>query len=79
MSFNTKYRWLTIVAPGGSMRELRVGACLSLSGRYSRFGRQAKAALELWRDFDGSAELVLEDDASDPHALKSALPRIVAT
>jgi len=59
------------------MRELRVGACLSLSGRYSRFGRQAKAALELWRDFDGSAELVLEDDASDPHALKSALPRII--
>ena len=77
MSFNTKYRWPTIMRPGGNMRELRVGACLSLSGRYSRFGRQVKAALELWRDFDGSAELVLEDDASDPHTLKSALPRII--
>ena len=77
MSFNTKYRWSAIVAPGGSMRELRVGASLSLSGRYSRFGRQAKAALELWRDFDGSAELVLEDDASDPHTLTSALPRLI--
>jgi ABC-type branched-subunit amino acid transport system substrate-binding protein len=77
MSLMAKYRWLTIMPPGGNMRELRVGACLSLSGRYSRFGRQVKAALELWRDFDGSAELVLEDDASDLHTLKSALPRII--
>lgn len=59
------------------MRPLRVGACLSLSGRYSRFGRQAAAALEVWRDFDGSADLAIEDDESSPQVLESALPRIM--
>ena len=59
------------------MQPLRVGACLSLSGRYSRFGLQASAALEIWRDFDGSAELAIEDDESSPLVLESALPRIM--
>ena len=59
------------------MQPLRIGACLSLSGRYSRFGGQAAAALEIWRDFDGSAELAIEDDESSPRVLESALPRIM--
>ncbi|MGH3852792.1 MAG: ABC transporter substrate-binding protein [Pseudonocardiaceae bacterium] len=47
-------------------RGLRVGACLSLTGRYARCGRQAAAGLEAWRQLDGDTELVVEDDGSDP-------------
>jgi hypothetical protein len=28
---------------------LRVGACLSLSGRFAQFGRQATLGLDAWR------------------------------
>ena len=35
---------------------LRVGACLSLSGRYARFGSQAARALQVWAELDGDAE-----------------------
>ena len=44
---------------------LRVGACLSLSGKFAQFGRQAALGLEAWRSLDGDAELVIEDDESD--------------
>jgi ABC-type branched-subunit amino acid transport system substrate-binding protein len=53
---------------------LRVGACLSLSGRFARFGRQAAQALEAWASLDGAAEVLIEDDASDPGQLRSVLP-----
>lgn len=46
-------------------RALRVGACLSLTGRYSRFGVQAAHGLEAWRVLDGHAELLVADDGSD--------------
>ena len=52
---------------------LRIGACLSLTGRYARFGVQAAAGLEAWRRLDGDAELVVEDDASDPARLASRI------
>ncbi len=58
---------------GSSRRPLRVGACLSLSGRYARFGRQAARGLETWRSLDADAELVVEDDGSDPRTLETAL------
>ena len=35
---------------------LRVGACLSLSGRYARFGSQAARALQAWAALDADAE-----------------------
>jgi ABC-type branched-subunit amino acid transport system substrate-binding protein len=57
---------------------LRVGACLSLSGRFAQFGRQAAAGLEIWRSLDRNAELVIEDDRSDRHALESVLPGVAA-
>lgn len=57
---------------------LRVGACLSLSGRFAQFGRQAALGLEAWRSLDGNAELVIEDDRSDRQALESVLPGVVA-
>jgi ABC-type branched-subunit amino acid transport system substrate-binding protein len=57
---------------------LRVGACLSLSGRYARFGWQAARALQAWAALDGDAELVIEDDRSDPRRLQALLPTVAA-
>jgi len=57
---------------------LRVGACLSLSGRYARFGSQAARALRAWATLDGHAELVIEDDRSDPGTLQALLPKVAA-
>jgi hypothetical protein len=55
---------------------IRVGACLSLSGRYARFGSQAARALDVWRSLDGHVDLVIEDDQSDPRVLNHILPRV---
>jgi branched-chain amino acid transport system substrate-binding protein len=57
---------------------IRVGVCLSLSGRYARFGTLAARALEVWRSLDGHADLVIEDDQSDPQVLRRTLPRVAA-
>jgi hypothetical protein len=57
---------------------LRIGACLSLTGKFARFGRQAAAGLEAWRSLTGHAELIIEDDRSDRHALAAALPGVAA-
>ncbi|MGH7882271.1 MAG: ABC transporter substrate-binding protein [Candidatus Dormibacteraceae bacterium] len=54
-------------------RDLKVGACLSLSGKYSRFGRQAARGLEAWQALEGAIELRIEDDRSDKRVL---VPRI---
>ncbi|HEX5406386.1 MAG TPA: ABC transporter substrate-binding protein [Pseudonocardiaceae bacterium] len=63
---------------GNGSRTVRVGACLSLSGRYARFGRQAARALEIWRSMYGIGDLTIEDDRSDPNTLASVLPRVAA-
>jgi Periplasmic binding protein len=52
---------------------LRVGACLSLTGRYSRFSGQAAAGLQVWHVLDGDTEFVVEDDGSDPARVESCL------
>ncbi|HEV2371117.1 MAG TPA: ABC transporter substrate-binding protein [Streptosporangiaceae bacterium] len=57
---------------------LRVGACLSLSGRFSRFGRQAARALQAWAALDGQAQVLIEDDASDVGRLRAVLPWVAA-
>lgn len=57
---------------------LRIGACLSLSGRFSRFGLQAAHALEVWASLDGAAQVFIEDDASDVSQLRAALPQVAA-
>jgi ABC-type branched-subunit amino acid transport system substrate-binding protein len=61
-------------------RHLRVGACLSLSGRFAQFGRQAALGLEAWRwrSLGGNAELIIEDDRSDRHSLEAVLPSVSA-
>jgi ABC-type branched-subunit amino acid transport system substrate-binding protein len=51
---------------------------LSLSGQFSRFGRQAAHALEVWTSFDGTAEVLIEDDASDVGRLQALLPGVAA-
>lgn len=52
---------------------LLIGACLSLSGRHARFGRQARLGLEVWASWAGATEPLIEDDQSDPDVLEAAL------
>lgn len=59
-------------------RRLRVGACLSLSGKYARFGIQAARGLKIWQALDGAADLVLEDDRSDPRRLETAIRQVAS-
>ncbi len=55
---------------------LRIGACLSLSGRFAQFGRQAAQGLETWRALDGTADILIEDDGSDRRTLEAVLPGV---
>ncbi|TMD93440.1 MAG: hypothetical protein E6I76_14655 [Chloroflexi bacterium] len=55
------------------MTSLRVGACLSLTGPYARFGVQAAVGLDAWRRLDGGAEVLLEDDGGDRARVPAAL------
>ena len=57
---------------------LRIGACLSLSGRFAQFGRQAALGLEAWRSLDGAADILVEDDRSDRRTLEAVLPGVAA-
>ncbi|WP_165977432.1 ABC transporter substrate-binding protein [Nonomuraea diastatica] len=52
---------------------LRLGVPLSLSGRYARFGEQARLGLEIWQAAEDGAEVVVEDDRSDPEVLERVL------
>ena len=61
------------------MSGLRLGACLSLTGRYGRFGRQAAHGLRVWQQLVGDGvELEIEDDASDPEAFAARFRRVAA-
>lgn len=57
---------------------LRIGACLSLSGKFAQFGRQAAKGLETWRSLNGAAEILIEDDGSDRRTLETVLPGVAA-
>lgn len=63
---------------GAVTGHLRIGACLSLSGKFARFGRQAAQGLETWRSLDGIAEILVEDDRSDRRTLATVLPGMAA-
>jgi ABC-type branched-subunit amino acid transport system substrate-binding protein len=58
--------------------QLRIGACLSLTGRFAQFGRQAALGLETWRSLDGTANVIVEDDRSDRQTLEAVLPDVAA-
>jgi substrate-binding family protein len=51
----------------------RIGACLSLTGRYGMFGTQAADGLRCWASLDGEAEIVVIDDHSEPGQVAPAL------
>jgi hypothetical protein len=57
---------------------LRIGACLSLTGKFARFGTQAAAGLETWRSLTGAADVLIEDDGSDRSQLLTVLPGMAA-
>jgi ABC-type branched-subunit amino acid transport system substrate-binding protein len=57
---------------------LRIGACLSLSGRFAPFGRQAAVGLQAWSSLDAAADVIIEDDRSDRRTLEGLLPGIAA-
>src|SRR5260370_244533 len=57
---------------------LRIGGCLSLSGKFAQFGRQAAQGMETWRALDGAAEILIEDDQSDRRTLEAVLPGVAA-
>lgn len=59
------------------MSTLRAAACLSLTGRFAPFGRQAADGLRLWADHAG-AELTVVDDESDAAVLADRLPALAA-
>ena len=61
---------------GPSLTRLRVGACLSLTGRFAPFGRQAARGLEAWRSLGSGAELTIEDDGSDRERLTACIPHL---
>jgi hypothetical protein len=57
---------------------LRIGACLSLTGKFARFGRQAATGLDTWQSLTGVADVLVEDDGSDRHQLRAAMPSVAA-
>lgn len=65
-------------ADSGADGRLRVGVCLSLSGRFSPFGQQAARGLRVWASLDGEADVLIEDDGSDVRRLQALLPRVAA-
>ncbi|MEO3802358.1 ABC transporter substrate-binding protein [Nonomuraea sp. B1E8] len=50
-----------------------IGVPLALTGRFARFGEQARLGLEVWQAAAGGVELVVEDDRSDPDVLERVL------
>ena len=58
--------------------QLRIGACLSLSGRFAQFGRQAAQGLQTWRALDGTVDILIDDDGSDRRTLEAVLPGVAA-
>jgi len=62
------------------MTRLRLGACLSLSGRYARFGRQAANGLEAWATLARpDVDLDVEDDGSQPGRVGAVIGRMAAS
>lgn len=62
------------------MTRLRLGACLSLSGRYARFGKQAANGLKALQALAAQGlDLTVEDDGSDPSRVGEAIRRVAAS
>jgi ABC-type branched-subunit amino acid transport system substrate-binding protein len=57
---------------------LSAGACLSLTGRFAPFGRQAADGLRLWAE-QSSLDLTIVDDESEAEVLTERLPAVAAS
>jgi ABC-type branched-subunit amino acid transport system substrate-binding protein len=57
---------------------LRIGACLSLTGKFGQFGRQAAHGLATWRSMGAPVDLVIEDDRSDRGTIEAILPGLAS-
>jgi ABC-type branched-subunit amino acid transport system substrate-binding protein len=57
---------------------LRVGACLSLTGKFGKFGQQAAHGLAAWRSMGAPVDLVIEDDRSDRGTVEATLPGLAS-
>jgi hypothetical protein len=56
---------------------LQIGVCLSLTGRYERFGRQAAEGLNAWQGLVGDGvSFRVEDDRSDRDRLPVVLKQV---
>jgi len=57
---------------------LRIGACLSLTGKFGRFGQQAAHGLAAWRSMGAPVDLVIEDDRSDRGTVEATMPGLAS-
>jgi len=57
---------------------LRIGACLSLTGKFGKFGQQAAQGLAAWRSLGAPVDLVIEDDRSDRGTVEATLPGLAS-
>lgn len=64
--------------PTGFRRPLRVGAVLSITGRFARFGTQAAEGLHSWWELTDGVEVLVEDDEGDPQTLRGRLRGLAA-
>ena len=53
-----------------------VGACLSLTGRYARFGTMAASGLKVWAAMQPDVALMVEDDRSERELVRPAVLRL---
>jgi ABC-type branched-subunit amino acid transport system substrate-binding protein len=57
---------------------LRIGACLSLTGKFGKFGQQAAHGLAAWRSMGAAVDLLIEDDRSDRATFEATLPGLAS-
>lgn len=72
-------------APPAEQRPLRIGASMSLTGRYDRTGKEVMNAYQLWMDqvnarggiLGRQVEFVVYDDASDPETSAKLYEKLI--
>jgi ABC-type branched-subunit amino acid transport system substrate-binding protein len=52
---------------------VRIGAVLSLTGRFAQFGTQAGHALTAWSQLSPDVEIIIEDDGGEPDRVRTGL------
>ena len=60
------------------MTRLRLGVCLSITGRYARFGTQAAAGLQAAADLIHDLDIIVADDTSEPSRVGPGLRDVAA-